>query len=70
MLGLPSSHPFHEAGQVASIFARINDQMHVVRPQAIGIDSATVGVLPFQQVFKVMPIIPIRDENSLPVLNK
>jgi hypothetical protein len=56
--------------QVPFIFARINDQVHVVRHQAIGIDSATIGVLPFPQVFKVMPIIPIRDENGLPVLNK
>jgi hypothetical protein len=59
-----------EAAQVPFIFARIKDQMHMVRHKAIGIDAATIGVLPFPQVFKVMPIIPIRDENGLPILNK
>jgi hypothetical protein len=44
--------------------------MHVVRHQALRIDSATSGVLAFPQVFKAMPIIPIREENGLPVLNK
>jgi len=40
----------------------------VVCHQAIRIDSATVGVLPFPQVFKVIPIITIHEENGLPVM--
>ncbi|MCX5977591.1 MAG: DUF5615 family PIN-like protein [Coprothermobacterota bacterium] len=50
----------------------INEQMHTVRHQAIGIDAATIGVLPFPQILKVMPIIPIRDatKDGLPELNK
>jgi hypothetical protein len=65
---MPSGHPFHEAGEVPCLFARINDQVHVVRHQAIRIDSATIGALPFPQIFKVIPIISICDENGLPVM--
>jgi hypothetical protein len=65
---MPSGHPFHEAGEVPFIFSRINDQVHVVRHQAIRIYSATIRVLPFPQVFKVIQKIPIRDENGLPVM--
>jgi hypothetical protein len=44
--------------------------MHAVRHQATGIDSETIGIPLFPQVLKVMPIVTIRDENSLPELNK
>jgi hypothetical protein len=65
---MPSSHPFHEACEVPFIFSRINDQVHVVLHQAIRIYSATIHVLPFPQVFKVIQKVSIRDENGLSVM--
>ena len=40
----------------------------MVRHQAIRIYSATIRILPFPQVFKVIQKIPIRDENGLPIM--
>jgi hypothetical protein len=49
-ISFPPGHPFHQAGAVPFFFARINDQMHAVRHQATGIDSATIGVLPSPKI--------------------
>jgi hypothetical protein len=64
-MSLPSGQPFHQAGAVPLIFARSNDQVHMIHHQAIGIDAATIGALPFPQVFKAMPTFPICDERRL-----
>jgi len=65
---LTTGESFHESRKIVYVISRLDDQMNVIRHEAIGIYPALVNVFPFLKRGEVIQEIAFGGENGLPVV--
>jgi hypothetical protein len=65
---MPASQPFHQQTETAGVLSRVDDQVNVIRHQAVAVDSQIERLPKLAKALEVRQAIAVRDEHSFAVV--